>query len=202
MPEPRMPRFVVIPACRLALLLLPLFAFSACSHGDPYFFLNPKLPVSVPFAMDKAGNKAGIDFWVVPGNVDLDKTYMVSFSFDRKHGLDPMQLFMGDHPSLRPKVSLRLWLINNQNQTRVPLKGRSLNLAEDDPARTPGAFGDDLAYLRLRTWDGNVADMLVASFKLEEYGHYRAEIEVLQDTPALQGIPSELIVKEVFNRGK
>ncbi|HUA81101.1 MAG TPA: hypothetical protein VL997_12065 [Dyella sp.] len=197
----RVSRGFVMHTCNAIFLGVVCFALFACSRGDPYFFLNPQLPVSVPFAMDKAGNKAVIDFWAVPGNADLSKTYMVSFSFDRHGSHDPMVLFMSDKPALRPKVRIHLWLIKNQNQQSVPLKDRSLILATGDTAR-PQVIGNDIAYVYLTAWTGDFADMLVASFDLNEYGHYRAEIEALQDTPALHGLRSELSVTEVFNPGE
>jgi hypothetical protein len=188
-------------SCIVTAMLLAFIALDAHLRRDPYFFLNPKIPVSVPFAMDKAGNKAVIDFWAVPGNVDLDKTYMVSFSFNRRGSHDPMELFMSDKPKLRPKVSVRLWQIRNSDKEAATLKDRSLILAEGDPDRSPN-IGDEVAYLYLTAWTGDQAYMLVASFKLQKYGHYRAEIEALQDTPSLNGVASRLEVTEAFNPGE
>ena len=164
------------------------------------------MPVSVPFALDKAGNKSNIDFWARPGNVDLDKAYMVSLSFSQKGIRDPMPELVGDHPQVRIPLKVTVSLVKGQAEEAILTMDHAefLSAANNEKFPLPAWEQADghIAYLFLDRSDGDTADMWVVSFRLKEYGHYRVDVETLQDEPIFKGVKSELAVQERFNLGE
>ncbi len=47
-------------------LLVGLGLTSCTNQQDPYFFLQPQLPIIQPFDLSQAGQKVALDFWVLP----------------------------------------------------------------------------------------------------------------------------------------
>lgn len=191
---------------RMSGLLIGCLGLFSCTHSDPYFFLYPKIPVSVPFSIDKAGIKASIDFWIVPGGVNLERQQMVDFRFDRMKGADPIDYVSGTPPRVRIPVKIRVFLIDNQTVKRIPTtdygKPPSEVKSEDALPNSMKNADSDIAYLSLESsWD-DYGEMVVASFWLREYGHYRVYIETLRDAPEFKNVKSELEIKEIYNQGE
>ncbi len=178
----------------------------SCAREDKQAPSSADMPVSVPFELDKAGNKASIDFWAKPGTVDLSKTYMVSFSFSQKGSHDPMPEVAGDNPHIKLPLKAVVSLVKGQTSEPIPTMDYAefLNSANSSKFPLPSWENpqSDTAYLFLDRSDGDTADMWVVSFKIKEYGHYRVNVETLQDQPMFKGIKSTLAVQERFSLGE
>jgi hypothetical protein len=189
-------------------------AQSSLPHNDVYSFLMPKLPISQPFAMDKAGNKARIDFWAVPGEVKLGDEgngYMVAIKFSqrdtRENILDIIQrseTFQDDRKPIALKV--RVFLL--KNLIEVPIFASdysSARAALGDPYyRTPTRekIEQSLAYLSPNSGDGNSELAVVVGFRLPEYGRYRVEVETVQNQPIFKEVGTALIIDKYLYSGK
>lgn len=178
----------------------------SCTRGDPQLHLNANMPVTVPFELDKAGNKASIDFWAKPGDVDFAKAYMVIFSFSQKGSRDPMPELVGDNPHIKIPLKVTVSLIRDQADEPIATLDHAEFLSAADSEKFPLPSWErpnsNIAYLFLGRSDGDTADMWVVSFRLKEYGHYRVDVEALQDQPIFTGIKSELAVQERFSLGE
>lgn len=50
----------------IGVILLLLMGCTKTTTHDPYFFLNPRLPVVLPIKLDRSGSAYAMEFWVVP----------------------------------------------------------------------------------------------------------------------------------------
>lgn len=191
---------------RLWGLLLGGLLVSSCAgaHDDSYAFLSPKLPVTQAFAMDKAGNRASIDFWVVPGQNDLKHRYMVSLNFQRGNDKDLIDFFKKTKEPVTVKV--KVFQVKNQTETRITAQDESdirSSLGQSGyPAPSQEKTSNAYAYLSVYGWDSHTLNVLVAGFRLNAYGHYRADIETVQDQPIFKGVKSDVKIEDFYNTGE
>jgi hypothetical protein len=181
---------------------------------DPYAFLTPKLPISQPFAMDKAGNKARIDFWAVPGQVvlgDLDVGYMVAVTFSRRDTQENLidLIQQGERfQDGREPVALKVKVFLVKNSDEVPI-------ATWDYSSARAALGDSqyhmptqekteqsMVYLHTNSWSSDWLLTVAAGFHLPEYGHYRVEVETVENQPVFKSVGATLIVDKYSYAGK
>jgi hypothetical protein len=179
---------------------------------DPYAFLTPKLPISQPFAMDKAGNKARIDFWAVPGQVVLEEqNYMVAVNFSLHDTQENIDSFIhGSDKALdgREPIALKVkvFLVRNSTETSIAVWDYSSARANlGDPQYrlpTPEKIEQSLAYLHANSATSEVSFTVAVGFRLPEYGHYRIEVETVQDQPIFKGVGATLVVDKYSYAGK
>jgi hypothetical protein len=181
---------------------------------DPYAFLVPKLPISQPFAMDKAGYKARIDFWAVPGQVvlgDLGIGYMVAVDFSRRDTQENLSEFIDSSEKFlngREPVALKVkvFLVKNSIETPIPASDYSSAQAihGDSQYRLPTAqkIEQSLAYLSVHSATSDAIHTVAAGFRLPEYGHYRVEVETVQDQSIFKNVGATLIIDKYSPTGK
>ena len=178
--------------------------FACKKSEDPYYFLNPKLPLTQPFSIEKAGNKASMDFWVLPNAENATRFCDVMFLFnyadkagDPRKAVDEIE------------VPLKIKVFYVQNGDRKPIEARvwsksiaaaSLNANIEQRQRLSISEGD--AYLVDDGWDSSQVYMSVASFKPEKFGQYHIEIETIKDQPVFNNHKSEIVISQDFSHGE
>lgn len=164
-----------LPKVKLLLLavLILLPWFSACAkEAQP-----PKPPLTLPFAVQKAGSKVETDLRIVEY-----RPYYFSLRFNFKEG---------DRAD-RARVNK---LVGDDYQDKygdpgvpTPLK---LKISVIEPAGERVIVDKEVSGLRLRSWGADNFDKHIDMIKLKP-GIYRVSIESLQDAPELIGTPIAL----------
>jgi hypothetical protein len=174
----------------------------------------PKLPIRQPFPIDKAGSKVSIDFWAVPGQVILggdDTGYMVAIDFSRHDTQKDLiefirssEKFINDHEPIALKV--KVFLVKNSIEIPIAIRDySSAQAAQGNPQYrlpTQEKIEQSLAYLHPKSWDNDSILAVVAGFRLPEYGHYRVEVESVQNRPIFKDVDSMLIIDKYPYIGK
>ncbi|WP_434779341.1 hypothetical protein [Neisseria sp. Ec49-e6-T10] len=159
---------------------------------DPYSFLDPVEPISVPFEVYKKGHKISTSFWVVPRAIDKNKSYHeVSLKMTYKKDDDPNtpRYFDQQHPK-ENLIRIKIFRVTNDaNETLVTdhiVTNLNLNAGWSLPEEPNERY----------------EDCILTTFKTE-YGFFRLEAEVLQNIPELNTdkIQYSLDVKK-YNSGK
>lgn len=153
------------------LILLPWF--SVCAKDVQ----PPKPPLTLPFAVQKAGNKVEMDLRIVEY-----RPYYFSLRFNFKEG---------DRAD-RARVKK---LVGDDYQDKygdpgVPTSLR-LEISVIEPAGERVIVDKELSDLRLRSWGGDNFDKHIDMIKLKP-GIYRVRVENLQDAPELTGTQTAL----------
>lgn len=188
-----------------------MLGLSACGKDRSASNMN-QIYVETPFSIAKAGNRATLYFEAMTEQATPGKHYMVSLTFDRIKGTDPIDAVSSRPPrTLLPfKVKL-VRLAEDGAEYPVALDGGAYYLGEIDPARYPDyapedpakdfyyAFNYAIGYSPTKVLQGYLR---IASFVLKQPGHYRAEVETVQDRPIFADVSSVLIVQKHFNLGE
>jgi hypothetical protein len=130
----------------------------------------------------------------------------VNFSFDRSGTRDPIEEFMGSRPKTAIGVKVRVVFIDNETEVPISLQYYGPSALTNNAHEASGAhikpkdIGHTIAHLE--SWSGSTAEMVVASFWIRRYGHYRAYVKTENDAPIMTNIRSELEIKELFNQGE
>lgn len=177
---------------KMLCVLVMCLGMGSCTDSDPYFFLNPKMPVSTPFALEKAGNKVSVDFWVLPKRQKLNETQMIGLRYpvSKDLVLGTMDMMRGTEIPLQVK----LVAIDNLSETPIALRGAS----DPNPSAPFGAIANGVAYPSPYRHRAPFQEVIVALFRPPRYGHYRVEVSILKDNVSLKSMPFELFVSDYF----
>jgi hypothetical protein len=209
-----------------SLMLLPLTGCDKAPPYDPYYFLNPRLPVVMPIKLDRAGATYSMEFWVVPEHERApwtaifarDPSYkeiwvrgfflgfraVLPADADSKE-LDrvrnalafselPLEIRLTriDTPTNK-KMQLHRWQESSPEGTHgsyVPLTSdlvRKHTIANSDTAKM---LDKNLQEASKRYIEIEVAS---TTYKDVAPGHYRYELKVVGDNPALANMTIELM---------
>lgn len=183
-------------ATRIAGLLFGCFGLlsgAACSPSTP---VHQALPVVVPFAMDKAGQTARIEFSVVEGQANLKRRFMVDLDFPQtEDGSIENVIQQKDVP-----VQIQVFSVDQGKMTPIPTQDEQTILAVANGAKTK--TDSSVANLHLHAYQGGASTCLVAGFYLSHYGHYVAVVKTVKDLPMFKNIKTQLKVDEFYNTGE
>lgn len=156
------------------LILLPFPWFSACAKDAQ----PPKPPLTLPFAVQKAGSKVETDLRIVEY-----RPYYFSLRFNFKEGdrADRARVkeLVGDNEEY-----------GGDHGVPTPLK---LKISVIEPAGEREIVDKEVSDLRLWSWGGDNFDKHIDYIKLKP-GIYRVSIESLHDAPELVGTPTVLVI--------
>ncbi|WP_266171072.1 hypothetical protein [Dyella subtropica] len=157
---------------------------------------HPIPPITKPYAMDKAGNVAAIDFWVEKGKIDTRRRLMLALDFPQtEKGAveDAIQ---------QQSLPIEVQVFFEEGGHRVPVP------TEDNDTILATAYGaavkadNPMAHLHLYATDGKTSNVLIAGFRATHDGHYVAVIRTTQDQPVFKDIKTTLRVDEFYNTGE
>ncbi len=186
---------------------------------DPYYFMQPQLPVTTPMKIDRAGAKYVMHFWVLPEPSSRRvRPFFVgvrsTLSFDRDAAIiSEVKDFLrqADIP-----VQVKLTKLDEPTERKIQLLAPPV-LIDDKLSFAP--LLNDLAPTREYADADN--DLLIknkildqkrdanidyryfqfAELRNPEPGYYRLEVQVLKDNPNAPKIPTDLIVSNHY-KGK
>ena len=171
----RSPKIFLTTKLLLLAVLILLPCFSACAQNT----LPPKPPLTLPFAVQKAGNKVETDLRIVEHRPYY---FRLRFSF-KEHDQDD-----------RARVKK---LVGDDYQDKYGAPGiptpLRLKVSVIDPAGERLLVDKDIQDLRLRSWGGDSFSKHIDIIKLKP-GIYRVSVESLQDAPELVGTPTALVI--------
>jgi hypothetical protein len=210
----------VYQLARAAIFLSALVGLVSCEKKevpDPYYFLNPTLPIAVPLKIDIAGTVFVQEFWVLPQQekeTTRVRHFFIGFRVP-ENGVDESikntdKLLKNDIP-----VKLLLKKIGSNKETVVQLLERAyLNVKDQQelmfvPLQNNIALkrkltnGDPELYLKkgLTTPGSRYSEFEIASLRDPEPGLYRLEVQLLKDNPDLSALATELIITNYY-KGK
>ncbi|MCX7206931.1 MAG: hypothetical protein NT086_13300 [Proteobacteria bacterium] len=157
---------------------------------------EPKPPLSIPIKMDKAGQKAFIDFWATPSDSSEKNILMIGVSFVGKNTDVDTDIFREIAPALKVKVT-RLDKASKEdiNFRYFSISPKSTSLDKKKTASSPSAvtaYGNYFAH----------HDYYLASIDRKSSGFFRAEIETLEDNPAFKNLSFDFVVAYRLYGGK
>lgn len=198
-----------------ALLGLPGCENRGKADADPYYFLQPQLPVVTPMKLDRAGAKYSMNFWVLPEQPSQRiRSFFIAFrsslSFaEETTTINDIGDFLqyGDIP-----LEVQLTQLNAPGEKKIQLLA-SPDLIDGDLKYTP--LSNDQARVRnLADADNDllIAKKLLDLSKRNKYfefavvrtidpGYYRLDVQVLKNNPKASTIATELIVSNNY-KGK
>jgi hypothetical protein len=204
---------------RVALLGAVLLSLLACEKQepvDPYYFMQPQLPVLTPMKLDRAGAKYTLNFWVVP-ELGSRTTYGyfigIRTTQPNDAGLTAIQevdefLRLADVP-----LEVKLIKLDESAQKKIQLFGPPILVDNSELKYAP--LSDDVAPIRKAVSADN--DLLIkkklldlnqrqeyfqfASVHTPDPGYYRLEVRVLKDNPKASNLATDLIVSN-HRKGK
>ncbi|MEN9660068.1 MAG: hypothetical protein RL571_3533 [Pseudomonadota bacterium] len=153
---------------------------------------EPKPPLSTPIKIDKAGQKAVIDFWATPSDSYEKNTLMVGLAVkgDEKN-IDMRQL---KNANLIFKININK--LNEAESNVVDVKYfDSFNFKEMKTKKNSNDIVVYGEYFSSHTF-------FLASIDRKDSGLFRAEVEVLQGNSALNNLNFELFVDYRLYGGK
>ncbi|HEY0197352.1 MAG TPA: hypothetical protein VGC19_02265 [Rhodanobacter sp.] len=181
---------------RMVGLLLGCFGLPsgvACTPASP---AHRALPVTVPFAMDKAGNTTRIDFSALEGQANLKRRFMVGLDFPQTQNYSIENVIQQkDVP-----VHVEVFFVDHGKMTPVPTQDDEAIVSAANGAKTKA--DNSLANLHLHAHDGETSYVLVAGFYLSRYGQYVAVVKTVEDLPMFKNIETRLKVDEFYNTGE
>lgn len=183
-------------APRIVRLLFGCFGMLAGVGCTSTSSANRALPVTAPFAMDKAGNTARIDFSVVEGQANLKRRFMVSLDFPQTENYSIEKIIQ----QKKVPVHVEVFEVDHGEMKPIP--------TQDDEAIVAAANGSEgradtqLATLDLYATDGKTSSVLIAGFYASRYGHYIAVVKTVRDFSMFKNVAIELKVDEFYNTGK
>jgi len=209
-----------------ACLAAALVALSACSNGsarlgqggsasgpDPSLTMHVpagalRVPVMLPFPVDKAGYELSTEFWVPPpARGKHPRTYYVGLRMLFTAGDPDGRISLVDNNPIQVKVDLR----HIDGDKEVPVVLRMGAWVKTGPGPFDKRFdvrelldgvtqseGDRSGHSDLPrgTPDGMYYQMGLGGAGLLTPGRYRLQARVLQDQPRLQGVPMFLTFRE------
>ena len=203
-----------------------LFALSGCTEKpgelNPYFFLEPSLPIVQPLALHKAGTKATVEFWVLPiAGTRSARGFFIGF---RAKKVPNANLSAMDDTIRATKIPVRMMLkkLDAQPVRNAVLEERYQSSDSGFPAG-PSLYRPLAADITSQLTSGNSDAMpmikkgfntLAADKYINDYqeyelalnrdyqaGHYRLDIEVLSENAVLSSFDIELLISH-FQRSK
>ncbi|RZI94758.1 MAG: hypothetical protein EOP78_08155 [Variovorax sp.] len=188
---------------RIAAISVAMLGLSACSSESD----SNRIHVETPFSIAKAGNKATLDFEATAEQATPGKNYMVSLTFDRKDGADPLSVVSGTPPGTLLPFNVRVVRLTDEGKEEpVELLDGSKFIGTIDPARYPAYMPQDpqagIYYAFTYANTGDQGFLCLIRFNLKQAGRYRAVVETVQEQPLFADVPSVLIVQKHFNLGK
>lgn len=173
-------------------LLWTALVMGAALHASPS--TPSALPVSTPFAMDKAGASTRIDFQVSAAQVKTGRRLMVALDFPQTgqgHIEDAIQ--QQDFP-----VQVEVFLMDNGKPMAVSTEDNR-TILQSAAAKQGDA---KLAHLHLYGTDGTTSNVLITGFRPLKPGHYYAKVKTVEDLPVFAGVPTILKVAPFYNTGE
>jgi len=164
-------------------------------HASPATTPEPPAPpVSAPFAMDKAGATARIDFQVSPEQVKGKRRLMVALDFPQTgQGKVEDAIQQNDFP-----IQVEVFLLSHGESIAVP--------TQDNQAILQSASGKqqsaEVAHLHLYGTNGQTSNVLITGFRPSRSGHYYAKVKTVVDLPIFTGIQTTLKVAPFYNTGE
>ena len=197
-----------------------LFALSGCTEKpeelNPYFFLEPSLPIVQPLALHKAGTKATVEFWVLPiAGTRSARGFFVGFRMKKVPNANVSAM---RDTILATKIPVRMTL---QKLDAQPVRNAVLmeKYQSSDPNYPAGpdpfrplvgnitsqinlGNADSVPMERKGFNDANVAGNEYQEYELAfnrdfEAGRYRLDFEVLSDNTELSKFNIELLISQV-----
>ncbi len=187
---------------------------------DPYFFLNPRLPITAPLKLQQAGEKVSLDFWVVPEpDSQRVRSLFIGFrvvlpAFGKPNADSEFKnsAFLADS---NPQLPVRIKLVKMVSgvETKIPLleeyfaAGMEKSIfrpMSNDIAVRPrptSADGDLMRAKNLEDSEKRYREFQYAMIDSIEAGHYKLEFEVLKGNAEAAKISTELLVSN-YHRGK
>lgn len=151
------------------------------------------LPVSAPFAMDKAATSARIDFWVTPEQVKAKRRLMLALDFPQtEHGNVEDAIQQQDIP-----IQAEVFWVNEGKTTPIPTQDNRAIL--QNPAQGQQM---SIAHLHLYGTNGHTSNVLITGFYPSGPGHYFATVKTVEDRPVFSGIQTSLRVAPFYNTGE
>ncbi len=182
-------------------LLVGLGLTSCTNKQDPYFFLQPQLPIIQPFDLSQAGQKVALDFWVLPPkkNPRNPINYGVTFNHIAETYVRPNKFDLLDIP-----VKAQLYLVQGQNLKPVMFVGAAKPpraASQPDTSFTQGSgvvFPSNYRSTSSK-FEGRPEDQYVLlHFRPTEYGQYRVVLETQQDNPTIRNEDFKLRVDTIY----
>jgi len=157
---------------------------------------HPALPITQPYAIDKAGHIATIDFWIEKGKVDTSRRLMLALDFpqtDKGTLEDAIQ---------QQSLPIEAKVFFESGGHRIPVSTEDnaaiLSAARGQAPKTDGT----VSHLHLYATDGKTSNVLVTGFRVAHEGHYVAVVKTIQDQPLFKGINTVLRMDTFYNPGK
>lgn len=157
--------------------------------------------VTVPFAMDKSGATARVDF-TIERNRLTKRRMMIALEFPKSPDFSIERALEQNAPAVR----VAIFREDQGRWTTIPIEGY-----EELARAVPGApVSDGSAHplpgprnIRLHLYGWNdTSSVLIGGFSPTEPGHYYATIETLEDVPMFSGVRTVLKVDDFYNTGK
>lgn len=187
---------------------------------DPYFFLNPRLPITVPIKLHQAGEKVSLDFWVVPEQAGQTvRPFFIGFRVVlpaagktnadvefKKSGL----LYDSD-----PQMPVRIKLVKMVSGVATKMSlleeyfAAGMEKSIDRPivndiairARATSADNELMQAKKLEDPEKRYRESQYVMVNPVEAGHYKLEFEVLKNNADALTIVTELLISN-YRRGK
>jgi hypothetical protein len=188
--------------CKVWALLVGLGLTSCTNQQDPYFFLQPQLPIIQPFDLSQAGQKVALDFWVLPPkkNPRNPINYGVTFNHiaEDSDSERPNKFDLLDIP-----VKAQLYLVQGQNLKPVMFVGAAKPPRAASQPDTSFTQGSGVVFPSLHgtsgSFEGRFSDEYVLlHFRPTEYGQYRVILETQLDNPTIRNEDFKLRVDTVY----
>jgi hypothetical protein len=187
--------------CKVLALLVGLGLTSCTNKQDPYFFLQPQLPIIQPFDLSQAGQKVTLDFWVLPPKKKPRNpiNYGVTFNHISEDYDTPRKFDLLDIP-----VKAQLYLVQGQNLKPVMFVGvakPTRGYSQPDTSFTQGSgvvFPSTHSSASSKFGDGVEFEYSFLHFRPTEYGQYRVILETQQDNPTIRNEDFKLRVDAIY----
>lgn len=191
---------------RAAAIGLAMLGLSACGL-DRSDSAENRIHVETPFSIAKAGNRATLDFEATAKELKAGKAYMVSLTFERREGADPLEAVIGKPPRTPLLFRVKVVKLTEAGQEEpLPLVSGATYVGQIDPTTHPNLMREDPAagiyYAFTYASTGSQGFARLVGFDVKQAGRYRAQVETVQAQPVFANVPSVLIVQKHFNVGK
>jgi hypothetical protein len=211
--------YVQRPYFKLAWVAAVALAFLGCEKRepvDPYYFMQPQLPVLTPMKLDRAGAKYTLNFWVLPElGSKTTYGYFIGIRTTQPNDADLTAIQEVDEFLRLADIPLEVKLIklDESAQKKIQLFGPPILVDNSELRYAP--LSDDVAPIRKAVSADN--DLLIkkklldlskrqeyfqfASVRTPDPGYYQLEVRVLKDNPKAANIATDLIVSN-HRKGK
>jgi hypothetical protein len=183
---------------KVGLLFVFAIFIGAAVHGisGPHA-VKGAFPVTVPFALDAAGNSVTIPFDIDSGNVDAKRHVMIGVDVPRS----------ADFPAVEDvRVNTRLLRVRvfyEDHGTRAPIDTEDTetiivtNTGKSHPRADP-----TLCRLHLYAAVDGESNLSACGFYSRRDGHYIAEISTIEPMHAFEGVATQLRADNYYNTGE